>query len=203
MKLILVRHGETDSNLNRVIMGHSNIPLNERGQEQAELVAQRLLPERINFAYSSDLERAVRTADVILRYHPSVSRIPTPLLREKSYGVDEGKSQDEVQKMIQSSTFPFQEYKSKDGESYLELQQRAIQFYRGLFPQHDNDIVLAVSHGGWIMSLLLGIERLPFSLAHRQKYHHDNTAVTIIQATSFDQYFFEVLGDASHLFPKT
>ncbi len=184
-------------------MGHSNIPLNERGQEQAELVARRLSSEQLDYAHSSDLERAVQTADLILKYHRSTPRMLNPVLREKSDGVDEGKHYEEVQNNIQSSTLPFQEYKPKRGESYLELQQRAIQFYYGLFPRHDNDTVLAVSHGGWIMSLLLGIERLPFSLAHRQKYHQDNTAVTIIQATSFDRYRFEILGDASHLFPKT
>ncbi len=202
MRLILVRHGETDDNVQRTIGGQQGKPLNEQGQEQAWLVAERLRAEPISVAYVSDLERAVQTAGVILKHHQAVPLKLNTVLREKSYGIYEGKTESELREVIDRSGVPFEEYKPEHGESYLEVRQRALGFYSGLFPQHVADTVLAVTHGGFLTSLLLGLERLPFTAENRQLYRHQNTGVTIVDADRPSAYSFVIFNDASHLSPK-
>ena len=58
MKLILVRHGETNENKNKIVQGFLNTTLSKIGIQQAKKVANRLKDEKIDFAYSSDLDRA-------------------------------------------------------------------------------------------------------------------------------------------------
>jgi alpha-ribazole phosphatase len=95
-KLFLVRHGETDWNLERRYQGQSDVPLNERGLRQAKATAQRLAREGISFIASSDLQRARRTAEAIaLRCALPVWE--DPRLREMSFGAWEGLTHDEIQ----------------------------------------------------------------------------------------------------------
>lgn len=86
LRLLLVRHGETEWNQQMRFQGQTDIPLNAKGLEQAESIATRLQHEPLQAIYSSDLRRAWQTAEVIARYH-ELSPIPHPDLREMSYGV--------------------------------------------------------------------------------------------------------------------
>ncbi|GBE19836.1 glucosyl-3-phosphoglycerate phosphatase [archaeon BMS3Abin17] len=69
MKLILVRHGETEENKRREIMGQKQGTLSSLGIEQAKKVAQRLKDEKIDYIFSSDLARASDTAKEIHKFH--------------------------------------------------------------------------------------------------------------------------------------
>ena len=66
MKILLVRHGETDYNKNRLIQGHSDIELNETGRNQATSAGEKLSAHNIDYAFSSPLKRAVETARLML-----------------------------------------------------------------------------------------------------------------------------------------
>ncbi len=65
MKLYIVRHGETDHNINKIIQGHLNTPLNSNGIIQAQKIANRLKDINFDIIYSSDLSRAKTTAEEI------------------------------------------------------------------------------------------------------------------------------------------
>ena len=88
-KIILARHTETDWNqMRRIQGGGSNVPLNEKGLNQAELLAQRLKGEEIQAIYSSPLKRTLDTANIIAGYHnlevkpePAFKEIPTVICR--------------------------------------------------------------------------------------------------------------------------
>ena len=69
MHIVFVRHGETAYNASGRYQGHTQISLNERGFQQAHVVAQRLRYTRFDALYSSDLLRAIQTADAIAQYH--------------------------------------------------------------------------------------------------------------------------------------
>ena len=81
MQLVIVRHGETEANVGRVIQGHSGNNLSERGRQQAQCLAERLRHETIDYVYCSDLLRARETAEILA----NVVRAPiehTALLRD-------------------------------------------------------------------------------------------------------------------------
>ena len=63
MKLIIVRHGQTDANITGIIQGHGESNLTLLGKKQAQKIALRLKEEKIDYAYSSDLRRAKETAE--------------------------------------------------------------------------------------------------------------------------------------------
>src|SRR5258706_14102789 len=86
----IVRHGETDWNAERRLQGHSDIPLNENGELQAKNLADELQDITFDLAFSSDLLRAKRTAEIIALEH-KLEVQTTKLIREKNYGSLEGK----------------------------------------------------------------------------------------------------------------
>ena len=67
--ILFVRHGQTDCNINGIIQGHLDAPLNQTGIEQAEKTAEELKNTSIDIIYSSPLIRAKKTAEIINKYH--------------------------------------------------------------------------------------------------------------------------------------
>ena len=94
-RLLLVRHGITEFNSARRFQGHSDIELSTAGYRQAEELRDRLTVERIDIIYSSDLKRALMTAEVISSGH-KVDIVICPELREINYGSIEGLTFDEI-----------------------------------------------------------------------------------------------------------
>lgn len=90
-KFYFFRHGQTDWNLEKRCQGHTDIPLNDLGRQQAERLADILIPHHPEHIYSSDLSRARETAEIFQRCFP----IPLSIsldnrLREAHFGVAEG-----------------------------------------------------------------------------------------------------------------
>ena len=83
-RLLLVRHGKTEGEVSRYY-GHINIWLSREGIKQAELLRERLASESLDAIYSSDLERAISTAEIIAVAH-KLKVIPCPHLRELDFG---------------------------------------------------------------------------------------------------------------------
>ncbi|KAI0748488.1 phosphoglycerate mutase-like protein [Daedaleopsis nitida] len=91
-RIYIVRHGETDDNRQGVIQGHLDTLLNAAGIEQAQLTADALEDVPFGAAYSSDLQRARKTAEIILEKHPGLPLQPTEALRERYLGDWQGRS---------------------------------------------------------------------------------------------------------------
>lgn len=91
MKIILVRHGETIENKNRIIQGDMPGVLSELGVSQAKRIADRLKEEKIDYIYSSDLARSADTAKEIVKFHPDVPVEFIEELRERGMGDLKGK----------------------------------------------------------------------------------------------------------------
>jgi probable phosphoglycerate mutase len=95
MRLLLVRHGVTENNIEARFTGQSDVSLSPLGERQAEALGLRLASERLDAVISSDLRRALTTAEAIVRY----SRLPMSVdqdLREISLGEWEGLTYAEV-----------------------------------------------------------------------------------------------------------
>lgn len=181
MKLILVRHGETEDNLAGITQGQHDSKLTERGWEQAKKVALRLKKEQIDACYSSDLNRCVNTAKEILKYHPQVKLILTKELRENFKGRYEGGLRIKTREAInaaESRGVPYHLWDYDGGESIMECVKRFLKFINSIYSQHARDTVLLVSHGGPITGLLAMIHQDDY--AHMPDYHPTHTAVTTL-----------------------
>ena len=89
LHLMLVRHGETDWNVQRRYQGQSDVSLSELGQRQAVHIAKRIASQNIDVLYASDLKRAMETAMAIVERN-NMEILPEPRLRELKFGILEG-----------------------------------------------------------------------------------------------------------------
>jgi probable phosphoglycerate mutase len=83
VRVYIIRHGETEENRQKIIQGHLDTQLNSEGEKQADLVAKALKDVPFDACYSSDLQRAVGTAQRILAHHPGVELQRQIMLRER------------------------------------------------------------------------------------------------------------------------
>jgi broad specificity phosphatase PhoE len=97
IRLLLVRHGETDWNRDQRFQGQRDIPLNSTGEAQAQKVADFLANYSIDIAFSSPLKRPWDTAEAIRQRHPGLELISIDLLQEICHGSWEGKLQSEIE----------------------------------------------------------------------------------------------------------
>src|SRR4028118_821913 len=90
MRLILVRHGESEWNRTGRYQGQADAPLSDLGLRQADALANRLQHEHIDAIYTSPLQRARKTAEAIARFHPHVPFVQDEALMEIHHGVWQG-----------------------------------------------------------------------------------------------------------------
>lgn len=199
MKLIIVRHGQTEENARRLMQGQRGGQLNLVGKEQAQRVARRLKDEKIDIAFVSDLRRAVETAQEILAYHPETPVTYSPDLRERSYGIFEGSTVESHIHAREQSGLSFHEYRPAGGESFQEVQQRIARFYHQLCTAHPEDTTLVVSHGNTIAALLLHLLKKPPTVEEFRAHHPQNTALTIIECDGADVRQVHTLNCTAHL----
>ena len=180
-RLILVRHGVTETNETRKFTGQSDIDLNEEGYRQVKKLRDRLAGEKIDVIYSSDLKRTMETAGPISSSH-SLEIISCPELRELDYGVCEGMTYREINEQYPELGRHIAEVNPEmqfpGGECFQDLSDRAEKFLKITKTHGEDDSILAVSHGGMIRTLicqLLGLE-----LGHWSSFRIDNASVSII-----------------------
>ena len=163
MEIILVRHGETDWNLNGLLMGQLDIPLNNHGREQAEVLRQKLAGTSFDYCYSSSLSRARETAEIIC--DGKVKIIEDDLLKERGGGAYEGKD---------IKGIDWNSYIHDDGiESDAEVFDRAKKFSEKL-KNLKCDRVLIVSHSGLLKNLMHILDGGSFDDFDWEKYNDFN-----------------------------
>ena len=165
VELVVVRHGETESNRSRIVQGHRDTALSELGVKQAECVGRYLADTSFSLALSSDLIRALKTGQVIAESNPSITQdtIETwTVLRERCFGEFEGQ---EWSKLIDTmrglDKNQLLEWGPSGGETGQQFKDRARTFLKDLgkrMIKYSDDgsaslRVLVTSHGGFIKEL--------------------------------------------------
>jgi len=199
MKLVFVRHGETEENVENILQGQGKAKLNSKGKEQARKLAKRLKWMKIHTAYVSDLPRTMETAQEILKYHPGTTIIYSASLREKSHGIFEGQHKGAMFKAEKSSGLSFWDFKPEKGESHWELQKRIKRFCKQLMKQISADTILIVSHGEAISILLHDILEERYTPESYYRYHPENGAVIIMEIRGKKKPLVKVLNCVKHL----
>ena len=156
-RLIAIRHGETPWNVDARIQGQRDIGLNDNGRWQARRVGEALAGEAITAIYSSDLERAHATAAHVAD-KVGVAVIPHRGLRERSFGMFEGKTFDEIHanwpEHAQNWRKRIPEWQPPEGgESLLELRARVTRTLQELAERHPGEQIVVVAHGGVLDAL--------------------------------------------------
>jgi 2,3-bisphosphoglycerate-dependent phosphoglycerate mutase len=162
-KLHLIRHGETDWNREGRIQGLSDPPLSARGREQAQALAEALGARPIDALWSSDLRRALETAE------PLAARLGLELrvsaaLRERDFGVNEGRVADEVAAelgTLAGTAWHGPDDRHPEGESLRELYERVAAFLDALLAEPPADEVALVTSGGPIRMAAAYLAREP------------------------------------------
>ncbi len=158
--LILIRHGETDYTLQGKYCGHGETPLNKKGIRQAKRLRQRLKRVKIDRIYSSDLTRALQTAEIIFKDRSILKRRG---LREIDFGKFCGLTFEESSKLYPNvyKTWIKDPINAKipQGESVKNFTKRVIRCFKSISNQNRAKNVVIVSHGGPIRIILLNLLR--------------------------------------------
>jgi 2,3-bisphosphoglycerate-dependent phosphoglycerate mutase len=149
----LVRHGETDWNVERRLQGHTDISLNERGLKQAHQMATALQAIELQFdvLYTSDLKRAAQTAQAIEKVF-GVSAITHEALRERNLGALQGlttKEAPDIEPELWNTHLSRSLHEDlRGGESIVQFANRIKDALEQIRSEHAGKTILLVSHGG-------------------------------------------------------
>lgn len=199
MRLILVRHGETEYNAQRRFTGQSDVPLSTLGRQQSAVVGEWLASERLDTIVSSDLERARLTAEAIANFH-EIPVVVDSDLREIAMGEWEGYIYSEIlardaELVAQWQVDPVT-YAPPGGETLVQLRDRcarALERWQSRDPQAS---VLWVTHGGLIGVLLCHI--LELDLNRRWQFRHYNASISELHLSG-DRVTIVRLNETAHL----
>lgn len=181
--LVVLRHGQTDWNLEHRFQGHADIPLNASGIRQAEAAAMALRDQPFDAVYSSPLTRALQTAEVV---RPSAQIGTDPRLMEINVGSWAGLTWDEITQEMPGYEEKYANgidfRRSPTGETLADIVARGLPAVEEIAERHRGGTVLIVSHGlllNRVLHALLGIEgRVLGGLgnAHRSTLAHHHGA---------------------------
>ncbi|MEM7818630.1 MAG: histidine phosphatase family protein [Candidatus Aenigmatarchaeota archaeon] len=196
MRILLVRHAETEGNRKGIFLGSIDESLNENGRKQAEKLAKRLKKEKIDVIFSSKLKRAKETAEIINKYHNLPIKFDE-LLKERNFGIFQGRPKEEFFNALKESGKEFHEFLPEKGESCQEVQNRSIKFFNKVVKKYQNKTVLVVTHASVIVELLFYLTKLPRE--EFKKLKQDKASLNIIEVTKNKEVKVKVINDTKHL----
>lgn len=171
MRLYLARHGETVLNQKRCYYGTTDVPLTEKGREQATGLGRYLKDMDLHRILSSPLRRAVETAELIqARREDNIAIESDSRLAEQNFGIFEGHTYGELKEMypeeLAAWNRDFTTYRIPDGESFLDVRHRLDDFLADLWIEAQKSgagdtSVLITAHKGTLGHLLAACLRLP------------------------------------------
>lgn len=200
MILYLIRHGQSVANEKGVIQGSKDFPLSALGQTQAKLLGQYFASETIGYLYSSDLTRALDTANAIADHQP-LDVLKWNKIREIGLGPLEGKTKQEI--YIQ---YP----QLNDSSSILttgllgtelipEITERCKYVLDQLLSGHKHHQVALVSHGGFISIFLMYLIVGEKWNGYHRPFVIGNTGISKIEFTENRKPVFHYINNTAHL----
>ncbi|KAJ3036485.1 hypothetical protein HDV00_002694 [Rhizophlyctis rosea] len=179
-RLYLIRHGETAPNQQGILQGAGiDEYLNDRGVRQAECLRDRMADVHVDVIISSRLNRARQTAEIVAQKHPNTPFLEVEELAEIHWGDWDGKRAPQLKKLLAKWAEGDYEAKSPNGESPLEVEQRAVPAIYNLLNRPE-EVFLIVVHGRLLRIILSSL--IYASLQHMQSFTHHNTTVNVVDA---------------------
>ncbi|WP_195938912.1 histidine phosphatase family protein [Romboutsia sp. 1001713B170131_170501_G6] len=195
----IVRHGQTNWNILGKTQGHGNSDLTAKGEEQATCLGEALKEYPIDYIYSSDLGRAIQTANLIGE-KIGVKVKETPALREMGFGVWEGLLIDEIKQdyLETYNTWRNEPHlvNIEGGETLHLIKDRLEVFIKELNEKYNDKHILLVSHSVTVRVLLLAFLNSGMENIYRIK--QDNTALNIVEYRDYGPVIIK-MNDTSHI----
>jgi len=199
-KLILIRHGECDGNIEGRFRGRFDFPLNQQGIQQAHELSKILKKFDFKFIYSSPLKRARQTADIIATHAPS-EVISSEAFNNISLGPWNGELKTEIEKK-----YPL-EYKiwMKNPEdlnfpgleNLNDVKDRVLRGVKELQSKHPQETIIVVTHRAVLKPLIAGL--LELKSPWFWKIHLDNASITTFELNLNDNFMLTKLNHTDHL----
>lgn len=182
-RLYLIRHGETEWNLQGRLQGHADSPLSQLGRQQAQWLAESLQDVRFDVLLSSSSGRTMETARIVrgLREQPIQA---ADIWREMHLGAWEGRLAEEI-KLEQPESFGAfwsrqHEYKPDSGESYEALQERVLPALERLLEEHAGNTIGLFSHTVTLKIIMAHIEQRPLAELWNPPYFYP-TCLSLVE----------------------
>jgi broad specificity phosphatase PhoE len=195
--IFLVRHGETQWNAEDRMQGQiQHVGLNEKGLKQANLIAKRLSREKIDIVYSSPMERALQTAEIIAEPH-DISVITHAGLTERSHGHVDGLTKEEFKRLHPHIYAVYEKTRELPGvegaETMKQLEDRGFAAFSEIVDGNPNKNILIVAHGGILKNVISRLAGIDY-----HKFSQHNCCLNIIKHDG-KKFKFEAIDDVSHL----
>lgn len=196
-RIFLIRHGETEWNRSGILQGNSDIALTAEGIHQAKMLAERAPFKAADAIYSSDLIRAVETANILAEKFNLTLKIDSGL-REANFGDCEGIP---LNVLLAKHIGGFEQFFTRpdkvnppNGETFLQCQARVVNTLEEIVAEHENQNVIIVSHGAAIRLMLCAVLNIPirnmwaiaqFNMAlNILRYDEGNFTVELVNGTA-------------------
>lgn len=178
MKVYLLRHGETEGNVNKQYAGATDTPLTELGKRQAVDAYLRFENETFDVVYSSPLSRALDTARTFTDHEIIIDE----QLKEMDFGIFDGLTYAEITEKYPEASKAWskdENFEFPNGESYESFYNRVIKRYHEIIEAHQVEKLLIVAHSGVIKSILA--EEITGGMDGFWKFSVDNCKVSILE----------------------
>ena len=200
-RILLIRHGETDWNRIHRFQGRSDVPLNQKGREQARALALALKHEPITAIYSSPLVRAIEMARLIKMFHVSAPFFEEEALVEMDLGDFDGMEAKQWAAQFRDFRKTWQEnpasVKMPGGESLKDVQTRAIDALERITNIYPPGSTLLIC-GHNFVNLTILCHALEISLNRFRDLQQDTAAISILYKQGY-RLWAEIVNDRSHL----
>jgi broad specificity phosphatase PhoE len=199
MRVILVRHGQTDWNEEGIFRGSIDVKLNREGLAQAQIIGGRLAGTQPDAIYSSPLSRAAKTAELIASFH-DLNVDFREEFTDIHFGEWQGLKREEARHRYPEIYRVWENNPDKvkipGAETLDGVRARSIQGLKGILREHNEGTVVIVSHGLTNKVLLCAV--LGMGNSDFWKVKQDNGAVNIFKYTERGTKLF-LMNDTSHL----
>lgn len=199
-RIYLVRHGETDFNVQHRWQGHLQTPLNENGQAQVAALGEYFKTIAVDEIISSDLIRAHDTAHAIAEAK-GMTIVDDVRWREFSLGAFEGRTRDELLELMPEAVEQWNnssDFAPEGGESRNQTQVKAYSAWLDVSSRDDIETALVVSHGGTLRMVMKAIFADDMEKIRHQKLHFSNTSITILEKSG-ENWDIVALNTTPHL----
>lgn len=200
MRLIVVRHGESEWNKIGRYQGQFDAPLSDLGRQQANALARRLKNERLDAIYASPLQRATDTARAIAEFHPEVPFHSEPALLEIHHGDWQGLYNVEVRERYAIDLEEWKQHPTRsqmpNGESFSNILKRVLDLKEALERDHANETVLVSTHD--VVVKILVADALGMNMDRINRIWVTNASISVIEY-GHDLPYLISLSEACHL----